>query len=71
MSNVNKLLNSKNKSLNVFADTIVKFAQSQGIYGRLCRDINEMTQESFNRLKTKLKKQRFANTLSVVLWLEC
>lgn len=71
MSNVNKLLNSKNKSLNIFASAITMLAQSQGFYGRLCSDINEMEQESFDRLKTELKKQKFVDTLNVVMWLEC
>lgn len=71
MSNVNKLLNSKNKSLRVFADAITMLAQSQGMYGRLCRDIDEMEQESFDTLKTELKKQNFTDSVSVVLWLEC
>ena len=71
MSNISKLLNSKNKSLRVFADTITTFAQSQGFYGRLCRDIDEMEKDEFDMLKADIKEQKFSKTLDVVFWLEC
>ena len=71
MGNVNKMLNSKNKSTNIFASAITMLANSQGFYGRLCRDINEMDTDSFENLKNVVKKQNFDNTLDVVMWLEC
>ena len=71
MSNISKLLNSRNKSLKVFADTITMLAQSQGFYGRLCRDIDEMEKDEFDMLKADIKEQKFGRTLDVVFWLEC
>ena len=71
MSNINKLLNSKNKNLNIFASAITSFANSQGFYSRLCADIDEMDADSFENLKNIVKKQNFRDTLQVVLWLEC
>ena len=71
MSNINKLLNSKNKNLSIFASAITSFANSQGFYGRLCRDIDEMDDESFENLTDELVKQNFSDIVDVVMWLEC
>lgn len=71
MSNIQKLLNSKNKSKQIFASTIQDFSHSQGFYGRLCRDINEMCKESFAELGKVLTKQKFESALDVIFWLEC
>lgn len=71
MSNINKLLNSKNKNQRIFASAILDLKSSQGFYSRLFRDINLMEQETFSLFRKNLLKQNFNNTLDVVLWLEC
>ena len=71
MSNINKLLNSKNKNQRMFASAILDLKNSQGFYSRLLRDINLMEQETFSLFRKNLLKQNFNNTLDVVLWLEC
>ena len=71
MSNVNKLLNSKNKSLMIFGSAITELAHSQGFYGRLCEDIEEMEEDRFERLKNEIEKRNFSDILDVVMWLEC
>lgn len=71
MSNIQKLINSKNKSKQLFASTIVDFSNSQGFYNRLCRDINEMNNESFIELGKAIIKQNFKSSLDVIFWLEC
>ena len=71
MSNINKLLNSKNKNQRIFASAILDLKNSQGFYSRLLRDINLMEQETFSLFRKNLLKQNFNNTLDVVLWLEC
>ena len=71
MNNIQKLINSKNKSKQLFASTIVDFSNSQGFYSRLCRDINEMDKESFIELGKAIIKQKFNTSLDVIFWLEC
>ena len=71
MSNINKLLNSKNKNQRIFASAILDLKNSQGFYSRLFRDINLMEQETFSLFRKNLLKQNFNNSLDVVLWLEC
>ena len=71
MSNIEKLYKSKNRSKQIFASTILVFRNSQGFYGRLCRDINEMCNESFTELSKTIEKQNFQSTLDVIFWLEC
>ena len=71
MSNIQKLLNSKNKSKQIFASTIQDFSNSQGFYSRLYRDINEMCKENFAELGKVISKQKFESTLDVIFWLEC
>ena len=71
MSNINKLLNSKNKNQRIFASAILDLKNSQGFYSRLLRDINLMEQETFSLFRKNLLKQNFNNSLDVVLWLEC
>ena len=70
MSNFEKLLNYKNKNVNIFANAILTFKDSQGFYSRLFRSICEQDSEELNNLIEILKKQNFSDTLDVVMWLE-
>jgi len=70
MSNIDKLLNSKNKNQRIFASAIMDLKDSQGFYSRLFRDINLMEQDSFSLFRKDLLKQNFNDTLDVVFWLE-
>ena len=70
MSNFEKLLNYKNKNVNIFANTILTFKDSQGFYSRLFRSICEQDDIELNNLIEILKKQNFSDTLDVVMWLE-
>lgn len=71
MSNIQKLLNSKNKSQKLFATAIIDFKNSQGYYSRLYRDINDMKKEDFSIFRKSLLNQKFNDVLDVVYWLEC
>ena len=71
MSNIDKLLNSKNKNQRIFASAIMDLKDSQGFYSRLFRDINLMEQDTFSLFRKDLLKQNFNDTLDVVFWLEC
>ena len=71
MTNMEQLTKSDDKNVKLFANTITNLAGSQGFYGRLWRDINEMEQEQLDELINEVKKQNFKETLDVVLWLEC
>ncbi|MBO7528037.1 MAG: hypothetical protein J6T74_09165 [Clostridia bacterium] len=70
MNNFEKLLNSKNKNVIIFANTIQAFKNSQVFYSRLFRSICEQDTEELNNLIKILKKQNFSDTLDVVMWLE-
>ena len=70
MSNFEKLLNYKNKNVNIFANAILTFKDSQGFYSRLFRSICEQDDIELNNLIEILKKQNFSDTLDVVMWLE-
>lgn len=71
MNNIEILLNNENKSVKIFANTIVNLRYSQGFYSRLCASIDEMDDESLENLIETLKQQNFNNSVDVVLWLEC
>lgn len=60
----------RNDILNVFAE----FAQSQGFYGRLLRDLMEMKEyepESYEEVMTSLEEQNFKTPLDLILYIEC
>ena len=50
MSNFEKLLNYKNKNVNIFANAILTFKDSQGFYSRLFRSICEQDDIELNNL---------------------
>ena len=71
MSNIQKMITSKNKSKQLFASTVSNFRNLQGFYSRLYRDINEMNKENFLDLCKAIVKQKFQSSLDVIYWLEC
>ena len=44
---------------------------SQGFYGRLFRQLQEMSDEDRDELNTIMLAQNFKDTLDIILWLEC
>ena len=70
MENFETMLNSKNKSVRTFANTILLFRNSQGFYARLYFSICEQDKEQLQELIKILERQNFNDSLDVVMWLE-
>ena len=44
---------------------------SQGFYGRLFRQLQEMSDEDIVILDEEMKRQKLKDKLDIILWLEC
>ena len=44
---------------------------SQGFYSRLYRDLLQLDKEDIQTLDEEIKKNKFTDTLDLILWLEC
>lgn len=51
--------------------TIRSLAQSQGFYGRLLADIEDLSEERYDEVMTQLEAQNFKDSVDLVLFLEC
>ena len=51
--------------------TILMFAQSQGFYGRLYRDIMDADEEDRECFLSELEAQNFSNELDLIYYFEC
>jgi hypothetical protein len=69
-SNIQKLLEGT-KNERLFADTILTLKNSQGFYSRLYENVMCMGEVWFASLCNEVNEQNFADTLDVVMWLEC
>ena len=49
---------------------IKSLSKSQGFYGRLLRDIEELSSEDYDRLAKELEGQNFQDDLDVVFYFE-
>lgn len=59
--------------MELFLETIKTLAPSQGFYGRLLAQVEELKEEdtvAYERLTEEMNKQNFTDTLDVVLFLE-
>ena len=54
-----------------FMTFISTMAYSQGFYGRLKRDIEELDNAELEELKEEIEDKKFTDTLDIVYWLEC
>lgn len=54
-----------------FMNFISTMAYSQGFYGRLKRNIEELDSEGLEELKNVIEQKKFTDTLDFVFWLEC
>ena len=50
--------------------TIKDLAQSQGSYGRLLSDLQNMPQEMYNTIMADLEAQNFKDVVDLVLYIE-
>ena len=51
-------------------DVIKELAQSQGFYGRLLRDIENMSDGEFAYFKEVLEEQNFKDAVDLIIYLE-
>lgn len=54
MTNIQRLINDKNKNCKLFANTIVDLMTSQGFYSRFYRTINELDEDNYSILYNEL-----------------
>ena len=51
--------------------TFEMLAQSQGFYGRLLRNIDEMDEEDREKVWSDLESQNFKDAVDLILYIEC
>ena len=56
---------------NDILDAIKMLAQSQGLYGRILRELYELDEESFDAVMTEFEKQNFKDVVDLVMFIEC
>jgi len=69
-NNFVKLLQSKNKSVKLFADTILTLKDSQGFYSSLYGEIMYLDDKGLEVLINELSEYNFKDKLDVVMYLE-
>lgn len=52
-------------------DTFRSLAKGQGLYGRLCRHIDNLDEKSRNAFLERLEKKNFKSTVDLVMFIEC
>ena len=51
-------------------EKIKSLASSQGLYGRLYRDLMELSEDDYNEVMTKLESQNFKDGVDLVMFIE-
>ena len=51
-------------------DIITELSYSQGFYGRLLRDINDLDDDTLKELKNVWEEKQFKNNIDFIMWLE-
>ena len=52
-------------------DLCEQLKYSQGFYGRLLRQLNEMCEEDLHELDLQIQNANLQTSLDLILWLEC
>lgn len=47
-----------------------EFAKSQGFYGRLLENLQDLTKEDRQQLNKEIKRQKLTTDLDLILWVE-
>ena len=66
----NNIYNDEFLTFDEMIDIITELSFSQGFYGRLLRDINELDDETLNEVKNLWENKKFTDNLDFILWLE-
>lgn len=64
------IYNDEFLSFDEMIDIITELSFSQGFYGRLLRDINELDDETLNEVKNLWENKKFTNNVDFIMWLE-
>lgn len=51
-------------------ETIKSLASSQGLYGRLYRDLMELDEDEYDEVMTELESQNFKDRVDLVMFIE-
>jgi predicted Ser/Thr protein kinase len=68
--NMNNVKEKEYLTFEDFMNFISTMACSQGFYGRLKRDIQELDCDELEKLKKVIENKKFTDTLDIVFWLE-
>ena len=52
-------------------NTIRGLAKSQGLYGRILANIEELDANEYDALMTELESHNFKDALDFIMWVEC
>ena len=64
------IYNDEFLSFDEMIDIITELSFSQGFYGRLLRDINELDDKTLNEVKNLWENKKFTNNIDFIMWLE-
>lgn len=64
------IYNDEFLSFDEMIDIITELSFSQGFYGRLLRDINELDDETLNEVKNLWENKKFTDNIDFIMWLE-
>lgn len=69
MTNVQKLA-LRSKSERIFIETLIMFKKQQGVYTRLYRMINHLSEEGLEWISNLIKEENFNEILDVIIYCE-
>lgn len=66
----NNVYNDEFLTFDEMIDIITELSYSQGFYGRLLRDLNELDDETLNEVEKLWESKKFTNNIDFIMWLE-
>jgi hypothetical protein len=58
-------------SFDMFMTVVKKLAGSQGLYSRMLKQINSMTEDELDNLRERINQVTFKNEIDVIMFVEC
>lgn len=66
----NNIYNDEFLTFDEMIDIITELSFSQGFYGRLLRDLNELDDETLNEVKILWESKKFTDNIDFIMFLE-
>lgn len=66
----NNIYNDEFLTFDEMIDIITELSFSQGFYGRLLRDLNELDDETLNEVKNLWENKKFTDNIDFIMFLE-